>query len=94
MERTATQTASSARERLFVKQALPVMLNAEKATIRTLTWKPSAKIHLGPCMLCCLRRIDRVGVPQGDTYLLARLGLMQLGDVRNRKLAQVLREFP
>jgi hypothetical protein len=70
------------------------MLTAEKAAIRTLTWRPSAKLHVGPCMLCAVRPIDRIAVPKGDGYLLERLGLTHLGDATNRKLAQLLREMP
>jgi len=90
-----TQTRTSwYRSHLFVTQASPTMLNAERAVIRTLTWKPSAKIHIGGCMLCCLRPIDRIALPKGDTYLLERLGLKQLGNIRNRQLAEQLRDMP
>jgi hypothetical protein len=82
------------RERLFARQAGPTMLSAEKAAIRTLTWRPSAKIHLSACMLCCIRSIDRITVPVGDGYLLERLGLPHLGDGKNRELAQLLRDMP
>ena len=82
------------REHLFAKTAGRNVVSAEKARIRTLDWKPPAKIVLTSCMLCVTRPIDRISVPVGDGYLLERLGLTQLGGTKNRKLAQQLREFP
>ncbi|HEX3747616.1 MAG TPA: hypothetical protein VHW09_26960 [Bryobacteraceae bacterium] len=90
----ATRSADWYRTHLFVAQASPTVWSAEKARIRTLEWKRPAKIRITACMLCCTRPIDAITIPQGDTYLLERLGLTHLGDTKNRKLAQQLREFP
>jgi hypothetical protein len=92
--RPGTQNSESYRKRLFVKQAEPTVLSAERAVIRTLHWKPPAKIRLTACMLCCVRSIDRITVVKGDAHLLSLLGLQQLGDAKNRRLAQLLREMP
>jgi hypothetical protein len=91
---TSTQTLSWYLKRLFVKQGDRLVVNVEKARIRTLDWKPPAKITLTACMLCATRPIDLIAMPVGDGHLLERLGLTQLGGMKNRKLAQQLREMP
>jgi hypothetical protein len=92
--RSETQTYQWYWSRLFKKQAPPTILAAEKSVIRTLAWKPPAKFLATACNLCCLRPIDHITLPKGDTYLLERLGLTHLSQVKNRQLAQLLKEFP
>jgi hypothetical protein len=78
------------RKRPFAKQPRRkfLMQNLSSGNI----WNDSRIV--GAVTLCCLRPIDRVSVPVGDGHLLELLGLPQLGDIKNRKLAQQLREFP
>jgi hypothetical protein len=77
-----------------VKQDKPKVLAQKRSAIRSLDWKPSSKITLTACMLCATRPIDRITLPVGDGYLLERLGLTHLGDIKNRQLAQQLRDMP
>jgi hypothetical protein len=81
-------------QHLFVTGADPVILNVDKARIRTLDWKPPKKLKLTSCIWCCDRHIHRVSIPRGDLYLLERLGLTFLGETKNRELERRLREFP
>jgi hypothetical protein len=78
------------RSRMFVKETARTVLNAGRARIRTLDWKPPPKIELTSCMLCTLRPIDRVS----EMTALNSLGLTELANHANRKLAQQLREMP
>jgi hypothetical protein len=85
-----TKVTSSYRERMFVKPPSRkfLMQNLPSGNI----WRDSRIV--GAVTLCCVRPIDRVSVPKGDTYLLERLGLSHLGDAHNRQLARQLREMP
>jgi hypothetical protein len=78
------------RAHLFVKQGAPGVIAAERARIRTLDWKPPAKIGLTACMLCVTRPIERVG----NQAMLRNLGLATLADMANHKLAQQLEAIP
>ena len=49
------------RDRMFVKQGDPELISAERGRIRTLDWKPPAKIRLTACMLCATRPIESIG---------------------------------
>ena len=89
-----TQVSQWYRDHLFVKQASLGLVNAERARIRTLEWKPSAQIRVTGRMLCSTRSIDRITVPASDACLLERVGLKHLGDAKNRELARRLREIP
>jgi hypothetical protein len=78
------------RNHLFVKPGSPALISPERARIRTLDWKPPAKIWLTACMLGSVRSIGAVS----NQSVLRKLGLHTVADMENRCLTAMLGVIP
>jgi len=78
------------RSHLFVVQGSKGLLAVERSRIRTLDWKPPAKIPLTACMLCVTRPVEAVG----NQLVLRKLGLDWMADEANAKLTAMLEAIP